>query len=304
MVTQHSITASADGLSLQIIVTEPSTSAKGILQMCHGMCEHKERYIEMMEFFSADGWICVMHDHRGHGGSVKSPEHLGYMYDGGWKALLEDTHLVTSWAKSRYPQLPLVLYGHSMGSMVVRSYTKRWDAELSGLIVTGCPSYNPASPAGYVLATLFGIGNGGHCRPKLLQTMSFGSFNKPFEQEGPNAWVVSDAQAREIYNNDPLCQFQFTANGFRNLLGLCMDCYSRKNWTMANPKLPVRFFSGSDDPCRISDTQLNKAVALMQTVGYSDVSLTLYDGMRHEIHNETEKALVWDDMLCTINGWL
>lgn len=302
--TKHSIKATADDLRLSLIVTEPEENPKGVLQMCHGMCEHKERYIQLMKFLSLDGWVCVMHDHRGHGESVKSPEDLGYMYEGGWKALVEDVHAVTLWIKAYYPGLPIILYGHSMGSMVVRSYAKRWDDEIRGLIVSGCPSYNPASPVGYALATLFGLGNGGHSRPNLLQKMSFGSFNKPFEDEGPNAWVVGDEEARMLYNSDPLCQYQFTANGFRNLLGLCMDCYSAKGWKMANKALPVRFCSGSEDPCRTSDKALDKAVMLMQKVGYSDVHLTVYDGMRHEIHNETGKALVWGDLLNTINSWL
>jgi len=297
------IRSAYDELDLSVLVTE-AEAPKAIVQIAHGMCEHKERYIPFMEFLSANGFICVIHDHRGHGESVKSAEDLGFMYEGGWKALVEDTHAVSLWAKEKYPELPLVLFGHSMGSMVVRSYAKRWDDELKGLFVCGCPSYNPASPVGKVLARTLGLFSGGRNRPNLLQQMSFGSFNKPFEDEGKNAWVCSDTEARALYNADPLCQYQFTSNGFYNLLCLCCDCYSKKGWKMANVNLPVRFISGADDPCRISDNALLQAVADMSVAGYDDIEYTTYDGMRHEILNETNKEIVWNDVLTQINAWL
>jgi len=297
-----SIKASADDLMLSAIVIE-AEQPKAIVQIAHGMCEHKERYIPFMEFLAANGYTCICHDHRGHGESVKQVEDLGYMYEGGWKALIEDTHFVTLRAKEEYPGLPVILFGHSMGSMVVRSYTKRYDYEIKALYVCGCASYNAASPVGKLLAHMLGLTSHGHNRPNILQQMSFGSFNKPFEAEGKNAWVVSDVTEREKYNNDPLCQYQFTSNGFENLLGLCMDCYRRRDWVMMNPSLPVRFISGAEDPCRISDKDLEKAVALMMNVGYTDVELTTYDGMRHEILNETDKMIVWNDVLNQMNEW-
>jgi len=222
-----SINASADDLVLSAIAVE-AQEPKAIVQIAHGMCEHKERYIPFMEFLAANGYTCICNDHRGHGESIKAQEDLGYMYDGGWEALVEDTHLVTIRAKEEWPGLPVILFGHSMGSMVVRSYAKRYDSDIAALYVCGCASYNPASPVGKVLAKLLGLFSGGRNRPNLLQQMSFGTFNKPFETEGKNAWVCSDEEERAKYNADPLCQYQFTSNGFYNLLGLCCDCYTKK----------------------------------------------------------------------------
>ena len=115
--------ASADDLSLAVLVSEPEGSPKGVFQIVHGMCEHKERYVPFMEYLSAHGYVCVIHDHRGHGESVKTPDDLGFMYKGGWRAMVEDVRVVSDWAKSQYPSLKHILLGHSMGSMVVRSFT-------------------------------------------------------------------------------------------------------------------------------------------------------------------------------------
>ena len=262
------------------------------------MCEHKERYIPFMEYLSAHGYVCVIHDHRGHGESVKTPDDLGFMYKGGWRSMVEDVRVVSDWAKSQYPSMKHILLGHSMGSMVVRSFTKRYDGMIDTLFVCGCPSDNPAKSAGKFLADCFVLVAGGHSRPKILQKLSFGSFNAPFAQEGyPVAWVCSDKQTLEEYHSDPLCMFQFTANGFSNLTALMKDCYSRKGWKLINPELPVHFISGAEDPCLISEKAIGKAVDLMKQVGYKNTDLKLYEGMRHEILNETEKRQVWDDIL-------
>ncbi len=286
-----------DSLKLSLLYAEPAEAPKGIVQMAHGMCEHKERYIPLMEYLCRNGFAVVCSDHRGHGASVKSPEDLGYMGEGGWLAMVEDLNAVTLWARKKWPGVPLTLFGHSMGSMVVRSYAKRYDSQIDSLIVCGCPSDNPAKGAGILLARLIGQMKGWHYRPRILQKMSFGAYNKPFEKEGwASAWVCSDPDILKAYHSDPLCQYIFTADGFLNLLLLMKDCYST-DWKTSHPDLPVHFISGAEDPCRVSDKALQNAVRAMKDRGYINVSLKVYPGLRHEIHNETVHQEVWADIL-------
>lgn len=297
------IEASSDGLKLTILISEPVGEPKGIVQIVHGMCEHKERYIPFMEYLSTHGYICAIHDHRGHGGTILNEDDLGYMYKGGWKALVEDIKLVQNEVKSCYPVLPYTLFGHSMGSMAVRSFTKRYDDSIDTLFVCGCPSYNPAVKAGRILAGLIGLFKGDHYRSPLLQKLLFGSFNKPFKNEGyPSAWVCSDKDTLEAYHKDPLCTFTFTVNGFKNLMDLMKDCYSTKGWKVANPRLPIFFISGAEDPCRISDKAIGKAAEQMRGIGYMHTELFLYPGMRHEILNETDRYTAWYNILDVLPG--
>ena len=302
-----SLDASADGLKLACLQSVPdagSSAPRGVIQLVHGMCEHKERYIALMEFLSENGLICVIHDNRGHGASVKSPDDLGYMYDGGWQAMVEDVRVVNDWIRAQYPDLKIILYGHSMGSMIVRSFLKRYDDRISALLVSGCPVDNPAKGAGKAMASFFGRTKGWHYRPNLLQQMSFGAYSKPFASEGPMAWVCSNPEILKSYREDPLCQYVFTANGFYNLLGLMQDCYSRKGWAVQNPSLHIHFMSGEEDPCRGSDKQFRKAVRLLPEVGYHNVTAQVYPRMRHEIHNETGYQRVWNDLLHFIDNTL
>ena len=295
------ITSPCDGLALSCLYVEPSGEPRGVVQISHGMCEHKERYVPFMEFLVQNGFACVINDHRGHGASVRKAEDLGYMYKKGWLSMVLDTKAVTDWAKEKWPGKPLTLLGHSMGSMVVRSYLKRFDDSIDALIVSGCPSDNPAKGAGKALAAILGTVCGWHFRPSLLQKMSFGAYNKEFVSEGwPSAWVCSDKTVLEAYHKDPLCQYVFTANGFYNLLALMQDCYGAKGWKTANTSLPVSFLSGAQDPCRVSDEALSKAADCVRAAGYGNVSVKLYPDMRHEILNETDRMTVWSDILALL----
>lgn len=298
---EFSICASSDGIRLSCIVCEPEggVERRGAVVLVHGMCEHKERYARLMEYLSAAGYVCVISDLRGHGKSVLGREDLGFLYSGGWMAMVEDIALVIRWARDNYPGLEVTLFGHSMGSMAVRSYVKRYDNTVDRLIVCGCPGDSPAKGAGKALAGIAGLLFGWHSRPLLLQAMSFGAYNKPFRKEGyKSAWVCSNREILEAYHNDPLCSFVFTANGFYNLMGLMQDCYDPKGWKVSCPQMPVHFISGAQDPCRISDKELSEAVEAMRKAGYANVTLKIYPGMRHEIHNEAlAPQTVWPDLL-------
>ncbi|MBQ6243915.1 MAG: lysophospholipase [Bacteroidales bacterium] len=298
MLRTFTLPASADDLNLSVLVSTPESTPRGVFQIVHGMCEHKERYIPFIEFLTAQGYVCVIHDQRGHGASVNSDSDLGYLYDGGWRAMVEDVRVVCDWAQRQYPGLDYTLFGHSMGSMAVRSFAKRYDSRLDRLIVCGSPADSPAKGLGMALARFFGAVRGWKFRPKVLQWMCFGIFNKGFEQENcPISWICSDPEVLAEYLQDPLCTYRFTANGFYGLLGLMQDCYSPEGWRMDRPQMPVHFVSGAEDPCRGSDEALQQAAELMRRVGYERVDVKLYPGMRHEILNEKGRQTVWDDIL-------
>lgn len=297
-INEFIIRSDYDDLDISVMTVAPQGEIKAVFQFVHGMCEHKERYIPLMEYLAGNGYACIVHDHRGHGKSVKSPDDLGYFYKGGANAMIEDSYKVTQKAKELFPGRDVVLFGHSMGSMVVRSYVKRHDDAISALIVCGSPSDNPLKGIGKALAGLIGIFRGFHHRPDSIHGMSFNAFEKKFASDGrKNAWVCSDDEMLSAYNADPLCLFHFTANGFIGLFGLMQEAYSKKGWKMSNPDLPIMFISGADDPCLGNMKKFGKAVGHMRKLGYKNVESRVYEGMRHEIHNETKRSIVWQDIL-------
>ena len=291
--------ATSDALRLSVMLVAPSDATpRGIVQLSHGMCEHKERYVGFMQFLADAGFACIAHDHRGHGGSVLHPEDLGYFYAGGWQALVDDIRAVQQWAEREYPHLPCHLIGHSMGSLAVRCFVKRHPGHIASLTVCGSPSLHPATSVARWLAAFDARLFGGRHRPRWIQQLAFGPFNRPYRLEHrPNAWVCSDRAVVEAYNADPLCQFVFTANAFFHLFSMMLHCYAPAGWTQVAPSLPVLFISGGDDVCRISDAAFHAAAQRMREAGFSEVEERLYPAMRHEILNEAGKEQVWTDVL-------
>ncbi len=299
-IRKTTLLSSEDSLQLAVLYLTPDEGVmpKGVLQLIHGMCEHKERYIPFMEYMSANGWICVIHDHRGHGESVRSTSELGYFHEGGYNAMIDDVKVVNDWIHQTFPDLKVDMLGHGMGSMVARCYVKRYDETISRLIVCGSPSYDEASRLGIRMTRKTIEKYGGLSRPVKIQEMTFKSHRKKFRNEASsNAWLCSDVTVVNAYDKDPLCNFQFTANGFNNLFSLMRYTYDRNGWNIQNPTLPIFFISGEEDPFLYTERQFNDAVSFMSKVGYANVSSKLYRNMRHEILNEKGKQLVWDDIL-------
>lgn len=285
-------------------VSRPEGQPKAVLQMVHGMAEHKERYFPMMEFLSKRGYICVMNDLRGHGASVESERDLGFFGRGGYNKLVEDERLVTLWARSEFPGLPIFLYGHSMGSMIVREYIKKNDDLIAGLIVCGSPSANGAVGLAKALAVIVLMFNGWRYRSSFLQSIATGGYDKVFKKEKtPNSWICTDKNVVDIYNADPLCGFRFTANGYLALFSLLKSIYSRKGWQLKNPGLPIMFIAGSDDPCIVNTKKYSEAVNFLRDRGYTSVTSKIYPEMRHEIHNEPGKEAVWQDIASAMELW-
>lgn len=298
-----------DEIPLSVLTIAPAKDIRGIFQLSHGMCEHKERYIPLMEYLAAQGLACIIHDHRGHGGSVLEDDDLGYMYGSDSTAIVEDLHQITRYAKVLWPGKKLCLMGHSMGSLVVRCYLKKYASELSGLIVCGSPSQNKAVGAALFITAFLTRLYGSHYRSPLITNLAFGPYEKRFPTEPvANCWLSANKDNVKKYNEDPLCGFTFTTEGYRALFHLVQETYSEKAWakarqagTCAPYDLPIRFIAGEEDPCIGSPDQWHAAMDFLKDQGYTHVSGKLFPHMRHEILNETDNHLVIEDVSTFLN---
>lgn len=278
---------------------------RAILVLVHGMAEHKERYYPFMTYLAEHGFACVITDLRGHGASAPNPEELGHFGKKGAEKLVQDGCAVIRWARGQYPGLKLFLFGHSMGSLIVRSLAKDYDSEIDGLIVCGSPSDNPFAGLGIGLTWLMQLFKGSHYRSKTIAMMMFGPYEKRFQAEGTrNAWLSTNRANVQAYNNDPLCGFKFTLNGYRTVMRLIRKTYAASGWQVNNPELPIHFVAGSQDPCIQSASAFAKAVSFIRNRGYKNVSSKLYPGMRHEILNELGREDVWRDIRELAQSWL
>lgn len=292
-----------DGLPLDVLTVTPD-APRAILQLSHGMCEYKERYLPFMEYMAKQGFLCIIHDHRGHGKSVRRKEDLGYFYENGGAYLVRDLHQISREIRRRYPKLPLFLFGHSMGSLAVRVYLKHYDAELSALIVCGSPSRNPFAGGALQLMHLMAAVRGGRSHSALADHM-ISLLDLPFLKERiRHAWICTDRFVVEEFNRNPYCNFTFTLNGYQALLWLLKQAYQPEGWRLCRPTLPILFLSGEKDPCMFSKREFLESIQFLRRIGYRRVTGRLFGGMRHEILNEPGKQKVFQETADFLNSLL
>ncbi len=276
-------------------------NAVALLQLSHGMCEYIGRYQWFMESLCSMGFVVFGHDHIGHGESSE-PENYGFFGEkNGWQHLVADVHRMSLLVREKYPELPLFLFGHSMGSFVTRLYTAKHGKELSGLILSGTGGPNPLAKAGVAAASVIAKLKGPMWRCPVLEKMAFGSYNSKYQpQRTSHDWLTRDESIIDKYMNDPKCTFRFTACGFRDLFSMVAECNSKKCFASLPKTLPVLLISGDMDPVGDYGKGIVKVQEEMMKAGMTDVGMILYPQARHELLNELNREEVLQD----IHNWL
>ncbi len=301
------IFASSSGLSdiyAETYFPAENIQKKGVVQIAHGMAEHHERYEDFIAFLNKNGFIVYINDHLGHGKSVTSNNELGYFgKKDGYVYLVEDMKALSDIAKEENPDLPFVLFGHSMGSMLARLYTEKYGENLDGVIYCGTTGPNAAASAGIALTKIITKIKGDHYRSELINNLAFGAYNNKFKPARTAFdWLTTDNNIVDKYIDDPYCGFLFTANGYRDLMTL-ISVISRADWYTSVPdNLPVYLIAGNDDPVGAYGKGIKTVYNGLYDSKHDNVSMKLYDGMRHEILNEHGKEEVYNDILEWING--
>ena len=293
------IISDQDSLELDCLLIKPNKEIKAIVEIAHGMNEHKERYIDFMKFLAKNGYASFIHDHRGHGKSIKKINDLGYFYEDNASYVVEDLHQINEYLKNKFKDKKIILFGHSMGSIIVRKYISKYAHTIDGLIVCGSPSKNNASKLGLKVVKLLKSIKGERYRSEFVKKLMFGGFDKKGSE--PNSWVCHNKEILKLYNEDELCKYTYTLNGYENIIKLMIDIYNPKIYNRNNLDLPIYFIAGNDDPVIKSKKDFNEAINFLEKIGYHNIDNTLYDDMSHEILNEVNNNLVYDDILNWLN---
>lgn len=272
---------------------------KAVLVIAHGMSEHSARYDGFASFLAERGWAVYMNDHAGHGRSALVKGH--FADENGWESVVKDLNALMDEGEREHPGLPLFLMGHSMGSFLSRSFLIRYGNRLSGCVLCGTMGKNPGVGPGYLLASLQCRVKGKKSRGRFIDKLAFGSYNQRIDKPvNKFAWLSANEENCRAYEADPLCGFEFTAAGYRDLFTGLREVSSPK-WAQAVPKdLPIYLVAGTDDPVGNYGEGPKWVAEQLKAAGVKSVGLKLYPGMRHEILNETDREQVWND----ISAWL
>ena len=280
-------------------IYEPESPAIGVVMLAHGMIDHIGRYESFAKVMCENGFIFAAHNHLGHGETAPAPSELGYIAQKrGDTLMVEDVLKMNRLLAERFPELPIILFGHSMGSFISRIYGVKYPDTVSGIVIHGTGGPNPLVGLGRFLAGAVSAVKGSHCRSKLIGTLAFGSYNKRFdESEGFWAWLTSDPEQVADRNTDPFASFAFTASGYRDLFTLVRDSNSR-GWFKSYPlDMPTLIVSGEDDPVGDFGKGPRKVYDRLAKEGVTPLEIKMYPDARHELFNERCREEFYSDLV-------
>ena len=278
----------------------PDGEVKAVVQICHGVAEYGFRYERFALFLAQNGYAVFANDHLGHGKSViEGAPPLYFGEAKGWLHVVDDVEKLRRTAKEQFKNKPYFIFGHSMGSFILRSHLIRYPGRTDGAIICGT-----GYPSSFVIKSgklaagirIHSLGKKGFS--KMVDNIAFGSYNKKFK---PNRtqydWLSLNEENVDRYINDPMCGGKVSLGLFSDMLDGLELITDKGKISLMDKKQPVLFIAGENDPVGDMGKGVKKAYEAFKNAGVRDVSIKLYPRLRHEILNEENYMEVQNDIL-------
>ena len=283
--------ASRDGYELSLRFYE-ADAPKAVVKFIHGMEEYQDRYESFAEYLREAGYTVVTADLRGHGKNAPVLSHIADKE--GHLRLLEDEEVILDEIHGRWPGMPVILFGHSMGTIIARAFLQKHSEEFHKVVLSGYPNPNSAAGAGIVLTEMIAAVKGGKGYSKMVDGMVLG----PFAKAVPNAvtpqdWLSVNRENVQRYIADPLCGVRFTLGSYNALFHLIRMMDSPENYEEVRKDLPILLISGKEDPCTGGEKGRGDSENRLRRAGFRNLEIVTLDGMRHEILNENGREDVY-----------
>ena len=271
------------------------TKPRAIVQILHGMAEHQRRYHDFINYLNHQGITVFIHDHLGHGNRVTEKNIKGFFAEqDGWNAVVNDAKSVSEIIKNLYPDVPLTLLGHSMGSYIGLALIELFNF-YDSCILSG--SSKPSKILFLLQKILLNSEvkkNGLKGYSKKIDKLIFGGFNKQIKgARTPHDWLSHDQNSVQDYLDDPLCGFMVTNSLWLDLAIGMESIYATKAMQAISNELPILLLAGANDPVGNNGkgpTQIYKLLHKLE----KNVELKLFEDMRHEALNELNNSKVYD----------
>ena len=261
----------ADGTGLAGFRWSAGAKPKAVIQLAHGAGEHAGRYREVMSPIVEAGYLMYAADHRGHG-LTSGMTHLGDFGPGGAPAAVDDMAVLMRRIRDEHPDLPRVLFGHSMGAMFSQAWVMEHSDLIDALVLSGTAGPSPIRPE---------------------------SLNADFSGRTPYDWLSRDDAEVDKYIDDPFCGIRFAPDSQASFMTLRERRLDAEALAKIKPGLPIYVFVGDADPINAKLQRLTPLVDAYEAAGLK-VTLKVYPGGRHEMLNETNR----DEVVADLKAWL
>jgi alpha-beta hydrolase superfamily lysophospholipase len=264
-----------DGQQLHIYRWSPEGRPKGVVQIQHGLAEHAARYRRFAEALTNAGYLVYAADARGSGHSATT----GYGQWGadGWPGWVDDVGRLTARIRQDLPELPLGLFGHSMGSFATQQHLLDHDDDADSVVLSG------STEVGWLVPVL-----------DTDEPADLSTFNEPFDHRTGFEWLSRDEAEVDAYMADPACGWEASPLPAIDTLTAAAD---PARVASIRSDMPILIVSGSDDPLAQGGPAVEALAEQYRAAGLADVQAKLYPGARHELLNETNRDEVTADII-------
>lgn len=265
--------ANTNGMQIYHQSWLPDSDPKAAVILSHGLAEHSSRYTNVVGQLTSCDFAVYGLDHIGHGQSEGTRVYVRQFSD--------YTDVFASYVdhvRSIHPETPLFLYAHSVGALIATLYLLDHDAVLSGVIFSGPCVKVPSNVSGTTVLLA-----------KVLSRIAPKLGISSVDATG----ISRDPAQVQAYIDDPLV---YNGKTTARLACELLKAMARVPLEAGNITLPALIVQGGED--RVVDP--DGARMLHSTLGSQDKTLTVYDGLYHEIHNEPE----YPQVLADVSAWL
>lgn len=280
---------SPSGAKLTLYSMAAEGEARGAIHINHGLAEHAARYGDFAAFLSTRGYHVYAHDHRGHG-HTEAPETPARQF-GGWDKVMDDAAAVNAMIHKAHPNLPVIVFGHSMGGVIALNHLMRAPQSVSAAAIWNAnAALGPLTMLMKGLLALEGLVGGGSKPSALMNALTFTAWNKRFK---PNRtefdWLSRDEDAVDAYVADPDCGWPAPVSLWKDFV-TGMDFAGSSGPLQAIPNaMPVQLLGGGHDPATDSGKTMKTLSRRMTRAGLENVETHILPQTRHESLNEINR---------------
>lgn len=272
-------------------------SPRGSILILHGIAEHHCRYEHFTSFLNENGYDVFLYDHRGHG-TDKKYEEIGVLPTNGYEKLVSDALAVLDFIRRNSRSSNLILFGHSMGSLIARVMIQ-FDDRINKVVLSGTSHQSKLLlRSGLILASYIKKKNGAETQSHFLNNCILGGNSyKKVNKFTAYDWLSRNTTVVDAYIHDPFCGFIGSAGLYYALLRLALNSATISKIKRTRRDLPIFIISGTADPVGNFGHDVSRYFSLLQKLGFSKLDCSLYHDCRHELLNETNNEEIYKDIL-------
>lgn len=284
-----------DGTMIEVKVDKAKIATFGVVHIFHGMAEHMDRYESLVQALTHQGYDVIRHNHRGHGIDIDESER-GHYND--MHTIAQDAYEIAQTLHSSDSNIPYIILGHSMGSIIARLFVEKYPDVAQGLILTGTgqyPKYKgiPAIISLKLITLICGKRN----RLEWMNQFVYKSFNKKIDQpETKSDWLSSKRDEINKFVNDDYTGFLVSNQLIYQTVKHMISTANNKQLKKMNAQLPILLISGKEDPFGDYGKGIRKLGKKFKRAGINHIIVQLYANRRHEILFEDDKEMIWTHM--------